>query len=90
MVVHEQNSMFQWKNLIYIKWRPLKLDTIYYVCLSMKCSSKFKYFDEVLTIVRVFSVCQAQGVTPIKRSAIDYLTKNGIEQMNKVPGKIEI
>ena len=28
---------------------------------------------EVLTIVRVFSVCRAQGVTPMTRSAIYYL-----------------
>ena len=43
-----------------------------------------------MTIVRVFSACHAQGVTPMKRSAIDYLTKIGIEQMNRVPGKVEI
>ena len=31
--------------------------------------------QEVLTIVGVFFVCRAQGVTPMKRAAIDYLTK---------------
>ena len=48
------------------------------------------YSGEVLTIVRVFPVCRAQGVTPVKRSPIDYLTKIGIEQINTAPGKIEI
>ena len=51
------------------------------------------YCREVLTKLRVFCVRRAQAITPMERSAIDYLffpLKREIEQMNKVPGKIEI
>ena len=45
---------------------------------------------EVLTKVRVFSVFREQAITPMKRTAIVLPLKLGIEQMNKVPGKIKI
>ena len=50
------------------------------------------YFVYPKTKVRVFSVFHEQAITPIERTAIGYLfvlpLKLGIEQMNKVPGKI--
>ena len=48
---------------------------------------------EVLTKVRVFSVFHEQAITSMERTAIGYLflpLKLGIEQMNKVPGKLKI
>ena len=51
-------------------------------------------WDEVLTKVRVFPVFREQAITIMERAAIGYLfflpLKLGIEQTNKVPGKIKI
>ena len=48
----------------------------YYKLIVAARMHMYSLLFEVLTVVLVFFVCCAQGVTPMKKSAIDYLTKN--------------
>ena len=60
---------------------------------NMIISASLDLLDEVLTKVLVFSVFREQAITRMERTAIGCLflpLKLGIEQINKVPGKIKI